>query len=52
MQQGKFRPGIEKKISGNVVRYWNKLPRELVESPALEVLKRHLDEALGDMVWE
>ncbi|KAJ7420850.1 hypothetical protein WISP_46392 [Willisornis vidua] len=46
----KFKLDIRIFFTVRVVKHWNRLPREMVESPSLEVFKRHLDLALGDVV--
>ncbi|KFW01384.1 hypothetical protein N326_00834, partial [Eurypyga helias] len=33
-----------------VVRHWNRLPRETVDAPSLEVFKARLDEAWSNLV--
>ena len=43
---------IRKKFfTQRVVTYWNRLPREVVDAPLLEVFKPRLDVALGSLVW-
>jgi len=35
----------------SVVKYWNMLPREVVNAPNLSEFKRHLDNALNNMLY-
>jgi len=49
--QWRFRSEIRKNFfTDRVVRHWNRLPREAVDSPSLEVFNKCIDVALWHMV--
>ncbi|KAK4828204.1 hypothetical protein QYF61_024638 [Mycteria americana] len=58
LKEGRFRLDIEvsiwdirkKYFTMRVVRHWNRLPREVVDAPSLEVFTARLDGALGNLL--
>ncbi|KGL87871.1 hypothetical protein N301_04819, partial [Charadrius vociferus] len=50
LEEGRFRLNIRKFFTSRLVRHWNRLPREVVKAPSLEVFKARLDVALGNLV--
>ncbi|KFV70215.1 hypothetical protein N307_05372, partial [Dryobates pubescens] len=51
LELGRFRVNVRKKFfTMRVVRHWNRLPREAVEAPSLEIFKARLDVALGNLL--
>ncbi|KFP49952.1 hypothetical protein N323_03296, partial [Cathartes aura] len=47
----RFRLDIVKHFfTGRVVKHWKRFPREMVNAPSLSVFKRHLDNALNNML--
>ncbi|KFW65281.1 hypothetical protein AS28_02201, partial [Pygoscelis adeliae] len=51
LHQGRFRLDMRKHFfTERVLKHWNRLPREVVDAQSLSVIKRHLDNALNNML--
>jgi len=51
LKKGRYRLDIRGKLfTERVMRCWNRLPREVVDAPFLEVFKARLEGALGSLV--
>ncbi|KFO80763.1 hypothetical protein N303_13697, partial [Cuculus canorus] len=51
LKRGRFRLDIRRNFfTMRVVRHWNRLPREAMAAPSLEVFEARLDGALGSLV--
>ncbi|NXS10282.1 GRPR protein, partial [Neodrepanis coruscans] len=52
LKDSRFMLDIRKKFFMiRVVRHWNRLPREVVDAPPLEMFKARLDGALSDLIY-
>ena len=51
LKEGRFKLDIRKKyFIVRVMRHWNRLPREAMDAPSLEVFKSRLDGAWSNLV--
>jgi len=52
LKEGRFKLNIrEKFFAMNVLKQWNRLPRQVVEALSLETLKPSLEGALNNLVY-
>lgn len=50
LKMGRLRLDMKKKFfTGKVVKHWNKLPKDMVTTSTLEILRKRVDVVLWDM---
>ena len=50
LEHRKFHTNMWKNFTVRVMEHWNRLPREVVESPSLEIFNIHLDTFLCNLL--
>jgi len=49
--EGRYRLDVKgESFTERVVRHWNRMPREAVDTPSLEVFRAGLDRALSNLI--
>ena len=51
LEHRKFHTSMQDFFTGKVTEHWNRLPREVVECPSMEIFKTHLDPYLCNL-WK
>ena len=49
LEHMKFHTNMRKNFTLRVTEHWHRLPREVVESPSMEIVRTHLDANLCDL---